>query len=155
MYLAIVTLFMLLLPVGSIALAVLSAGHALSAALILKWFAIWSVGARLTLAGLRQIIQPRYTAEVILSINHEPSLFLVRELGFANLAIGLAGLASWVFPAWAPAVALSGGVFYALAGINHLLHPHRSRMENIAMLSDLFAGIVLLGALAGVHPMDR
>ncbi|MBS0316349.1 MAG: hypothetical protein JSR49_04395, partial [Proteobacteria bacterium] len=100
MYLAIVTALMLVLPVGSIGLEAVIGGHGLSALLVAKWFVIWSVGARLFLAGMRQIVQPRYTAEVILSLKHEESHVLVRELGFANLAVGLAGLASWLFPTW-------------------------------------------------------
>lgn len=147
MYLAIVTALMLVLPVGSIGLEAVVGGHGLSALLVAKWFVIWSVGARLFLAGMRQIVQPRYTAEVILSLKHEESHVLVRELGFANLAVGLAGLASWLFPTWVPAVALVGGVFYSLAGINHLRQVHRSKLENIAMLSDLFVGLVVLAAL--------
>lgn len=150
MYLAIVAALMLVLPVGSIGLEAVIDGHGLSAPLVAKWFVVWSVGARLFLTGLRQIIQPRYTAEVILSLKHEESHVLVRELGFANLAVGLAGLASGFFSAWAPAVALTGGVFYLLAGINHLRQAHRSKLENIAMLSDLFVGLVLLVALIGV-----
>jgi len=141
---------MLVLPVGSIGLEASMGGHGLSALLIAKWFVIWSVGARLSLAGLRQIVQPRYTAETILSLKHEESLVLVRELGFANLAVGVAGLASWLLPAWVSAVALVGAVFYCLAGINHLRQTHRSKLENIAMLSDLFVGLVLLAALLGV-----
>src|SRR5262245_9023245 len=142
MYLAVVAAFMLLLPVGSVGLGV-TLGAPLSAGLVAKWFVIWSVGARLSLAGLRQIVQPRYTAEVILSLKHEESLVLVRELGFANLALGLVGLACWLFPAWVPAIALTGAIFYCLAGFNHLLRAHRSKLENIAMVSDLFVGLVL------------
>lgn len=149
MYLAIVTALMLVLPIGSIAWDVAVGGHGLAALLVARWFVIWSVGARLFLAGLRQILQPRYTAEVILSLKHQESHVLVRELGFANLAIGLSGLASALFPAWTPALALTGGVFYFLAGINHLRQAHRSRLENIAMVSDLFVGLVLLFAFVG------
>lgn len=149
MYLAIVTALMLVFPVGSIGLEVIIGGTGLSALLVAKWFVIWSVGARLFLAGLRQIVQPGYTAEVILSLKHEESHVLVRELGFANLAVGLAGLASWLFQEWVPAVALVGAVFYSSVGINHLRQAHRSKLENIAMLSDLFAGVVLLVALIG------
>jgi hypothetical protein len=150
MYLVMVIALMLVIPVGSIGLEAVAGSGGLAAALVAKWFVIWSVGARLSLAGLRQIIQPRYTAKVILSLKHDESLVLVRELGFANLAIGLAGVAGWLVPSWIPAVALAGGVFYSLAGINHLMQPHRSRLENIAMVSDLFVGLVLLAALAGM-----
>lgn len=149
MYLAVVIALMLVLPVGSIGLEAVVGDHGLSALLVAKWFVIWSVGARLLLAAMRQIVQPRYTAEIILSLKHEESHVLVRELGFANLAIGLAGLASWFFPTWVPPIALVGGVFYFLAGINHLRQGHRSTLENFAMISDLFAGDVLLIALIG------
>lgn len=149
MYLVVVITFMLILPVGSIGLSVVAAGAALSAALVAKWFVIWSVGARLSLADLRQIAQPRYTAEVILSLKHEESLVLVRELGFANLALGIVGLACWLVPAWVLAVALASAIFYGLAGFNHLLQSHRSKLENIAMVSDLFVGCVLAAALVG------
>ncbi len=150
MYLAVVLTFMLVLPVGFTGLSTVTGGVAMSAALVAKWFVIWSVGARLSLTGLKQIIQPRYTARVILSLKHDESLVLVRELGFANLAIGLAGLACWRFPTWIPAVALVGAIFYCLAGFNHLLHPHRSKLENIAMVSDLFVGFVLAAAWIGI-----
>ena len=35
----------------------------LTAGLVGKWFVFWTVGIQLFLAGLRQIVQPRYTAE--------------------------------------------------------------------------------------------
>jgi len=37
-------------------------------------------------------------------------------------------------------------VFYALAGINHVVQKQRTRFQNAAMVSDLFAAAVLLGA---------
>jgi hypothetical protein len=147
MYLIVVAAFMLVLPVGSI----LINGHVNNAAptvmLVAKWFGFWSVGARLFLAGLRQVIQPRYTASVILQLKHDESLILVRELGFANLAIGLAGLGTLLYPAWIPAAVLAGAVFYLLAGFSHLTQAHRHKLENIALISDLFVGIVLALAL--------
>jgi hypothetical protein len=60
---------------------------------------------RLGLAGLRQIIQPRYTAETI--------------------------------------AALMGAVYYGLAGINHCFHKGRNQLQNVALVSDLFAASVL------------
>ncbi|HEY6618499.1 MAG TPA: DUF6790 family protein [Steroidobacteraceae bacterium] len=150
MYVAIVTTFMLVLPSGFICLSFAFGGAALSAALIAKWFVIWSVGARLSLAGLRQIFQPRYTAAVILSLKHDESLVLVRELGFANLAIGLVGLGAWIYPMWITAAALAGAVFYSLAGLSHVLRPHRGNFENIAMVSDFFVGLVLAAALVSI-----
>ena len=69
---------------------------------------------------------------------------MVRELGIANLAIGTVGTGSLLVPEWLPAAALAGMIFYGLAGINHAFQPHRNRLENVAMVSDLFVAVVLL-----------
>jgi hypothetical protein len=150
MYIVVVMGFMLVLPAACTVGEALVGNVPFSLVLIGKWFVLWSVGVRLLLAGLRQIFQPRYTAQVILSLKSEESLILVRELGFANFAIGLVGLGTAAYPSWRPAAALAGGVFYALAGINHVLQPHRSKLESIAMVSDLWAAAVLLASFAAV-----
>jgi len=144
MYLVIVVALMFALPVGSIVAEVVVSGAPLSLAVVGKWFALWAVGARLFLAGLRQIIQPRYTAEVVLSLKSPESLLLVRELGFANVALGVVGLGGLVWPSWRGAAALCGGLFYAFAGANHVLQAQRGRLENVAMVSDLWAAAILL-----------
>ena len=46
--------------------------------------------------------------------------------------------------------AFGGGVFFALAGINHLLQRQRNRLETVAMLTDLFAAVVLFGGCIAV-----
>jgi hypothetical protein len=148
MYVAIVALLMLLVPLFFVAGHVLLNQHGMLTAatiipIIAKWYVFWAVGARLGLAGLRQIFQPRYTAETILGIKSEESLLLVRELGFANTAIGSVGLATLLAPSWVLPTALVGAIFYGLAGLNHLLHRPRNKMQNVAMVSDLFAGLVL------------
>jgi hypothetical protein len=150
MYFAAVLSLMLVLPLASLAIDIGLAGSYFSLALLGKWFVIWSVGARLSLAGLKQITQPAYTARTILSLKSDESLVLVRELGFCNLAIGLVGLGGALFPAWIPAGALAGGVFYLLAGINHLRQAERNSLQNVAMVSDLVVGAILLAALAGM-----
>ncbi len=143
MYYAIVALLMFVLPVLSIAVDARSTGVALGVGLVAKWFVFWSVGWRLFLAGLRQIVQPAYTAREILGITGDAPLLLVRELGYANVAIGAIGIASLFIPGWTFAAALAGAVFYGLAGLSHILQKHRNRLENVAMASDLFVGFVL------------
>lgn len=143
MYYAVVACLMFLFPLASIVVAIRS-GATLGFPLAGEWFVLWSVGVRLTLTGLRQIVQPVYTTREILGIDGSESLILVRELGFANLAIGTLGLVSFPRPDWRLAGALAGGTFYLLAGVNHVMQRGRSRLENWAMISDLFVGIVLL-----------
>ena len=145
MYYVIVFLLMFALPALSIAVEASMSGAAPVLVLLGKWFVFWAVGVRLFLAGVRQVVQPRYTARVILGLKSDEVLLVVRELGFANLAVGLLGLASLAIPAWQLAAALAGGSFYGLAGVNHALQPHRNRLEDVAMVSDLLAAAVLLG----------
>jgi hypothetical protein len=97
----------------------------------------------LSLAGLRQIIQPRYTAETILGIKGDESLFFVRELGFANVAMGSVGTASLLVPSWVTPAAMLGAIYYGLAGVNHCFHKDRNALQNVALVSDLFAAAVL------------
>ena len=142
MYFLMISLLMLVLPLASI---VMEAGVRPDMAVTGKWFVFWMVGARLFAAGLRQILQPRYTAEKILGIQGDANLVIVRELGFANFALGIGGLATLAATSWTPPLALVGGIFYAAAGIQHVLHPGRNKLQSFAMATDLFAAVVLLG----------
>jgi hypothetical protein len=145
MYYFVIATLMCLFPLLSIAIEVGHRGIAFDALLVCKWFGFWAVGLRLLLAGLRQVVQPRYTAREILGFKTEESLFLVRELGFANIAIGTIAILGLFVPSWRLAAALMGGIFYGLAGCSHVFQSHRNRLENAAMVSDLFVAIVLIG----------
>ncbi len=145
MYYVIVIGSMVVLPGLSIAVEVLAYASAFDAALIAKWFVFWGVGWRLFLAGTKQILQPRYTANLLGLMSDESSI-LIRELGFANAAMGTAGILSLFAPGWRIAIALVGGLFYLLAGINHALQPRGNARQMLAMASDLLMALVLLGA---------
>lgn len=143
MYVAMVLLTMLLLPAGSVL-----ADHALhpeAAALMLigKWFVFWGVGVRLGLAGLRQFFQPAFTAKQIFHIDGDEALPLVRELGIANFATGMVGIASLAAPSFVLPVAISAGIFYGVAGVRHISERERSFNQTVALASDLFMFAVL------------
>lgn len=144
LYLIAVFLLMLVFPLGSIG-AEYAHFHGAVPLLPLmgKWFVFWSVGIRLFLAGVRQFFQPRFTAEQIFDIKSDDALPLVRELGVANFAIGVVGIASLGMPGFVMPVAISAGIFYGVAGIRHFAESNRTRNENIAMVSDLFVFLVL------------
>jgi hypothetical protein len=145
MYFLIVAALMLVFPVASIVVETMLGDHGvLSMTVIGRWFVFWSVGVRLLMAGLRQIFQPRYTAETILGIKSSDSLLVVRELGIANAAIGSIGMGSLFFPGWVLPAGMAGAIFYGLAGINHAAHEERNRLQSVAMTSDLFVALVLL-----------
>jgi len=145
MYLAILLLVMLIAPLASVLAEVLVSGGPV-AALVLKWFVFWGVGVRLALAGGKQVAQPAFTAQTIFEIADPKAQVIVQELGFANLAFGLLGLLSLVFPAFLEPAAVGGGLFYLLAGITHALRRGKNRTETIAMVSDLAIVAVLAGA---------
>jgi hypothetical protein len=151
MYALAVGLFMLVLPLASIAVEI-SIGSAGAGAVVViaRWFVFWGVGARLFVAGLRQIVQPRFTAETILGLKGEDVLVVVRELGFANVALGSLGLASVIAHGWVMAAALVGTIFYGLAGLNHARQAVLNRHERIAMVSDLLFA-ALLATLCVLH----
>ena len=100
---------------------------------------------RLFTAGVRQIAKPGLTAEGILGIKDKASWQLVRELGFANTAIGVVGIISLWVSEWRLAGALAGGLFLLLAGLEHINKKHRDSDENLAMISDLWIGVIGLG----------
>lgn len=152
MYAPVITLLMLIGPLLCIVLDLQQGGSSALAQVVVKWFAFWAVGLRLLLAGIKQNLNPAFTAETILGSSTPGSTTLVREVGFGNLALGSIGLLSLWLSSWQLPAALGGGVFFALAGINHLLQRHRNRLENLAMVSDLFAAAVLLAGLLAQIP---
>jgi len=143
-YLISVLLFMFILPVVSISVELFLHKSLLSWLLIGKWFVFWSIGVRLFIAGIRQALKPEFTAKEIFHIRGEESFVVIKELGFANLSIGLMGMLSLLKTEWCSVVAIGGGLFFGLAGILHVLKKPDSNNEIIAMISDLFIFAVAL-----------
>jgi len=145
MYFVIVILLMLVLPVASIVAEAIRFPHAHEPVfLIAKWFVFWAVGVRLFLAGIRQVLQPRFTAEEIFNIRDSSSFSIVRELGFANLSMGLLAIGTILEPSWTIPAATVGGLYYGLAGAGHIAHKSRNAKENVAMISDVLIFLLLL-----------
>ncbi|MET0743678.1 MAG: hypothetical protein ABWY78_09935 [Microvirga sp.] len=139
------------LPIGSILAEWLlfpgGAGAAALVPLVGKWFVFWAAGVRLFLAGLRQIADPAFTAQTIFRIADPGAGVIVQELGFANVAIGILGIVSFLHGAWIVPAALAGCVFLGLAGGRHVLNANRTRTETIALVSDLWIAAVLAAFL--------
>jgi hypothetical protein len=109
-----------------------------------KWFVFSGVGLRLSTAGLKQVISPSFTVKEIFKVNDDKSLLIVREVGFANISIGLIGILSLVFPEFRLAAATSGSLYFAFAGCLHIISNKKSRDEVFAMISDYFIFFVLM-----------
>ena len=112
--------------------------------LVGRWFVFWPVGVRLLIAGVRQAVNPRFTAEEIFNLKSAEPLPVVRELGFANISTGILGVCSIFNSGWVMPAAIVGGLFYGLAGVGHAFKRERNLFENVAMYSDFFVFIILL-----------
>lgn len=146
MYIASVLLLTLILPLGSVAVDREVLGNALPLMLLVgKWFVFWAGGVRLAVAGLRQSLEPRFTAEAIFGIAGDEPLPIVRELGMANIAMGVVGILAVPMPAFVLPAAIASGLYYLLAGIGHIRHGGRNAPRTVAMVTDLIAAAALLG----------
>ena len=144
MYFASVVLLLFVFPVGSIVFEALwLRGGADLMFLVGKWFVFWAVGVRLFLAGVRQVMQPQFTAESIFDVKDPAARAIVREIGFGNLAMGVLGLASLAQTAWLVPAAVVGGLYYGLAGAGHVFRGSQNFNERTALVSDLLVFVVL------------
>ena len=144
MYLVIVILLMFVCPAVWVVFELVSSHHSVSATfLIAKWYVFWAVGIRLFTAGVRQALQPQFTAREIFGAEGAESNAIVREVGFGNLAMGTLGICTLYRPAWIIPAAIVGGLYYGLAGLMHLARKTRNSTESTAMISDAFAFVVL------------
>jgi hypothetical protein len=144
MYFVIVVLLLFVLPLGSVAVEALWLGDAADTIQLAgKWFVFWGVGVRLFIAGVRQVLQPQFTAESIFAIKDGGAFAIVREVGFGNLAMGTLGLLTLPKPGFLVPAALVGGLYYGLAGAGHLFRGQRNFAGQVAILSDFFIFVVL------------
>src|SRR5580704_16457999 len=121
MYFLLVIFVLLVFPAASIVAEAALSQHALPLITLTgKWLVFWAVGIRLFIAGARQVAQPQFTAEEIFRIHDPASFAIVREVGFANLSMGLLGICSIYRLGWTIPAALAGGLFYGLAGLGHV-----------------------------------
>jgi hypothetical protein len=109
-----------------------------------KWWVFWGVGTRLLVAGVAQV-SGRGPTTAILGAT-APSIQekqLTRELGVANVAMGLAGLLALV-AGWALPAGVAGGVFLLIAGIMHVPKRHKNPQESLATWTDLIVGLAVV-----------
>ena len=147
-YLATVLVLMGVLPAASILVERSTGEGAGGWDLAFRWFVFWGIGVRLLLAGLRQVIQPSFTAREIFHLASADAEVIVRELGFANLCLGLAAAISGFVPGWRMGAALSGGLYFGIAGAMHVAKRPATPNEWVALISDLFIFAVVTACFA-------
>jgi hypothetical protein len=144
MYFIMVVLFLVACPLASAAIEAFRFHETLAnLTLIGRWWTFWAVGVRLFTAGIRQVLQPRFTAEEIFRVRDTSAFPIVREIGFANLSMGTLAICSIFRPGWVIPAAVVGGLYYAFAGLGHLPQTNKNAKEYTAMISDGFAAVIL------------
>lgn len=109
-----------------------------------KWWVFWGVGTRLLVAGIAQVSGRGPTTEILGStVPSVQEKQLTRELGTANIGMGISGLLALV-PGWALPAGIAGGVFLLIAGIMHLPKKGKNAQEALATWTDLLVGIVVV-----------
>jgi hypothetical protein len=144
LYFISVLLLMLLLPLISVIINMYQDVLPFSLLLAGKWLIFWAIGVRLFIAGIRQATKPAFTAQQIFRISGSDSFPVIRELGFANICLGLIGIVSILRPDWRMPVAMAGGLYFGLAGMLHVFKKLDSRNEVIALISDLYIFLIML-----------
>jgi hypothetical protein len=114
-----------------------------------KWFIFSAVGLRLLVAGLQQSIKPQFTAKEIFHIESSESFPIVRELGFANICFGLVGIISLFKPEWQIVSAFASGIYYAFAGLMHIIKKPVGPNETFALWTDIIIFSVLVAYFVG------
>jgi hypothetical protein len=143
-YLISVVLFMLLLPLVSTLIEIKRHDLPLSLLLAGKWLIFWAIGVRLFIAGIRQATKPAFTAQQIFHISGTDSYPVIRELGFANICMGIVAMTSLFQAEWRMPAAVAGGLYFGLAGLLHVFKKPDSRNEMVALISDLYIFIVMV-----------
>ena len=142
-YFIVVSVLTFVLPAIACAVEYVINNTSLTLALLGKWFIFSAVGLRLFLAGVRQTTKPSFTAKEIFHIDNADSFPIVIELGFANLCFGLVGIISLFKPEWRVVSAFASGLYYAFAGLMHLIKKPSGANEKFALWTDLIIFAIL------------
>ena len=132
----------LILPALSILWDCIHEHENLNWELVGKWFIFYAVGIRLFTAGISQASNPAFTGSIF-KMKTQESFVIIRELGFANIALGVMGVLSVLNNNWRILAAIAGGLYLGFAGLQHLFKKSGSQNELIALLYDLFAQVVI------------
>ncbi len=141
----IVSVFIFILPViCSATQTLLNKGILFTFELAGKWFIFSAIGLRLFIAGIKQTTDPAFTARQIFRIDSPDSFPIVREPGFANLCFGLVAIFSLFLSQWRIVSALAGGLYYGIAGLQHLIKKPAGKNEQSAMVTNVVIFLFLL-----------
>ncbi len=87
---------------------------------------------------------PAFTAKTIFHIDSPDVYPILRELGFANMCFGLIGIISLFIPSWRMVSAFGSGLYYGIAGLQHMLKKPAGVNERFALITDWIIFALLL-----------
>ncbi len=154
MYYIVVILLTVVLPIASAVVERVVYGSTDPWMIVMgAWMVFWAGGVRLFIAGVRQVVQPRFTSEEIFGIKSDEPLPIVQELGFANLAMSVLSLLTIADKGLLLGAALVGGLYYGFAGVRHMTHGEPNARRFTAMVTDLLVFVMLAAfVVASVWP---
>ncbi len=143
LYLLVLFVLMFVFPLLSVFFEYRIRKTPLDPGLIGKWFVFWSIGVRLFIAGIGQIARPGIA---VLRIFHsrEDRGPGIRELGLATISMGIMGMLSLIFDEWRPLAAITGGLFFGLAGLQHLFRKPGSFHDIAAMVTHQLIAVIMM-----------
>lgn len=123
--------------------------------LICKWFIFWALGIRSFSAGIMQSINPSFTAKMLQT--GTSNYVMIRELGFANISMGILAICSLFQSKWRSAASLCIGAFFAMCTFLHISRYgiQLSFDEVIATISDAWAIIISITCLANSNKCNK
>lgn len=99
-----------------------------------KWFSFWVLGFGAISVGLMQSLNPAYTASLL---NVQTSdMIVIRELGCAQIGMGILGLLAIKFHSFRKPAAISYGLFILGAVILHVARLGHINADEIVSLAD-------------------
>ncbi len=132
-----VILLMVIMPIVSVAVELIIMHEALSVDLLSAWCIFWALGVRLFTAGIFQLFKPLLTSNIVGITKDANNNSIIKELGCANVSIGLAGIVSLFMPSWRLVVACIGGLFMGLCGLLHYMRKPATCNGRVALVSDI------------------
>lgn len=132
-----VILFFYICPLISSIINVTLSKNLSLAEVILKWCVFYGVGLRLFSCGIKQSMNPEFTAKSIFEVTDAKAFPMVRELGFANICSGFIGVISLFIVNFRLPAAIIGVLYYSLALFQHLVRKNKNSTEMFVTITDL------------------
>ncbi|HTE25906.1 DUF6790 family protein [Flavitalea sp.] len=133
-----------ILPAASVTAEIVKEQIPIHWTIVAKWFIFWAAGIRLFTAGLKQAANPEFTAREIFRFTSKDSYVVIRELGFANIALGAMGILSVINEHWRLLAAITSCIFFGFAALQHYSKKPDTPNEFVALVYDTSVFIILL-----------